>query len=202
MFYAIIKKIRLLEGRIEDIMNRKRIWLVLPMSLIPYAALFALAVIFFASTNSAAKYIMESVFNSNALLLIAGVLIYIVIACILNCVCFFISIAKNWNALSVAKTVMIIKLMQIPAYILIFVLGVLFLITIFTLPFSVALFLLDILTLLMTGLLEVGAVVLAVRQSRVGFKENLWIVIFQFLFCIDVVASVIFYIKLKRKNCK
>ena len=42
------------------------------------------------------------------------------------------SIAKKWNAHETARLNMIIKLSQIPAYIAIFVLGAIFLITIFT----------------------------------------------------------------------
>lgn len=92
---------------------------------------------------------------------------------------------------------MITKLIQIPSYIVIFVLGVLLTITIFTFAFSILMFFFDYLTLIMTGLINSAAVINASRKKAVSFGKNIWIIILQFVFCADVVASIIFYIKIK-----
>jgi len=181
-------------------MNIKKFFLVLPALLMPYVAICALVIIFFSAKNPVANYIMESVFKSNALLLIFAMVIYVTFSIILSLICFFVSITKKWDALSLAKTAMIIKLIQIPAYIFIFILSLAMLITVFTLPFAIVLFFLNYLTLLSTGLLNISAMVVAARNSELTFKESFLTAILQFVFCADVVASILFFIKLKKKK--
>ncbi len=179
-------------------MNSKRIWFMIPAVIFPYLILASLAIIFFSTTNPIATYIMVNLLNSNALNLLFIVLIYAVIALMLSIICFALSIYKNWNSLSLAKTVKIIKLIQIPAYVTIFALGLIFLLAIFTAPFTFLLFVFDCVTLMMTGLLCTSAVIIATRQNLIEFKNYFWVIILQFFFCCDVVASIIFYFKLKK----
>lgn len=93
---------------------------------------------------------------------------------------------------------MIVKLIQVPAYIIIFILAVLFLITIFTAPFTAALFIFDYLMLIMTGLLNSAAVIAAIRQRKTTFKSSFWVLLLQFFFCADAVASVVFFLKVRQ----
>ena len=178
-------------------MNKKLVFAAIPIALIPYLALFALATIFFSTEVPFFRTIMESVFHNNALILLAALFIYCIAAAVLTGICFLVSIHKNWDALAVAKTAMIIKLAQVPAYILIYALGVLFVITIFTIPFSFLLFVIDCLSLWMTGLFVIASVVIASRNHTLIFKDVLWVVLLQFVFCADVIASVCLYRKLK-----
>ena len=71
-----------------------------------------------------------------------------------------------------AKTAVTVKLCQIPAYILIFLLGVAFFFSIFTFAFSLALAVLDGLALLLSGLLTVAAVIRADRQGIYSFGDH------------------------------
>lgn len=98
-----------------------------------------------------------------------------------------------------AKSAMITKLIQVPAYTTILVLGVLLAITAFTIPFSIGLFLFDSLTLFLTGLLTAAAAINAVRQGFVTAMDCVLIMVLQFIFCIDVVASIILYLKLRKR---
>ena len=75
---------------------------------------------------------------------------------------------------------------------LIFVFGILLAITIFTIPFSIGLFLFDCLSLFLTGALMISAVINSIKQGIVKFKDILWIMILQFVFCADVVSAIIF----------
>ena len=133
-------------------MNKKLFVISVPIVLVPYLALFTLATVFFSTKSPFFKYIMESVFDSNALYLIAALLLYCILTGMLSIVCFFVSIYKKWDAISLAKTAMIMKLAQVPAYVLVFALGALFVITIFTVPISIGLFVIDCLSVFMTGL--------------------------------------------------
>lgn len=179
-------------------MNKHRIWYILPTVLLPYLVLCSLALIFLSTNHPFFRSIMKTVFHSNALYLFAALLIFCILAAILTIVFFFMGLSKGWNPLSMAKTAMIVKLIQVPAYIMIFILGVLLAITVFTIPFSVGLFLVDCLTLFLTGLITSAAVINAVRQSNFSIKETIWVIILQMFFCADVIASIVFYSMLKK----
>ena len=181
-------------------MNKKLFLISIPIVLIPYLALFALATVFFSTDLPFFNYIMESVFDSNALYLIAALFLYCILTGMLSIVCFFVSIYKKWNAISLAKAAMIMKLVQVPAYVLIFALGAVFVITIFTLPFSIGLFVIDCLSVFMTGLFVVSSVITTIKSNTFTLKEVIWVILLQFIFCADVISSIVFYIKLKRAN--
>lgn len=179
-------------------MSRNRIWYILPTAVLPYLVLLALAVIFFSTNHPVFAFLMESVFGGNALLLIAALLLYCAFAGVFSVVCFVNGIRKDWDALSLARNAMILKLCQVPAYVMIFVLGIALAITLFTIPFAIGLFLLDCLTLCLTGFWTAAAAINAVRQGVCQSKEVLWIVLLQLVFCADVVATIVFYCKLRR----
>lgn len=181
-------------------MNKKLFLISIPIVLVPYLALFALATVFFSTDLPFFNYIMESVFDSNALYLIAALFLYCILTGMLSIVCFFVSIYKKWDAISLAKTAMIMKLVQVPAYVLIFALGAVFVITIFTIPFSIGLFVIDCLSVFMTGLFVVSSVIVTIKSNTFTLKEVIWVILLQFIFCADVISSVVFYIKLKRAN--
>lgn len=179
-------------------MTKKRCWMIIPAVLLPYLGLFTLATIFFSSKLPFFAFIVEFAFHNNGLNLIAALLLCCALATVLSIICFAASIRKRWDALSLAKCAMIVKLIQVPAYILIFASGVFLLITIFTIPFSIGLFLLDCLCLFLSGLLVASASINAVRQGLCEPKEIIWVIILQFVFCADVISSIVFYRKLKR----
>ena len=124
-------------------MNKKLFVISVPIVLVPYLALFTLATVFFSTKLPFFNYIMESVFDSNALYLIVALLCYCILTGMLSIVGFFVSIYKKWDAISLAKTAMIMKLAQVPAYVLIFALGAVFVTTIFTIPFTIGLFVIE-----------------------------------------------------------
>ena len=179
-------------------MNAKRIWFVLPACLLPYVVLSALAVIFYSSKASFFNMIIERFFEGDGLRLILTVLsfaVYALLACLIG---FILSIIKNWNAVSLAKTAMIIKLIQIPAYLLIFFLGAMFMLNVFTYLLAVILFWLNCLTLFMTGLLTSSSAINACRGGLITKMQAVLIILLQFVFVADVVASIVHYSKLSK----
>lgn len=181
-------------------MSKKLAFVSIPIVIVPYLALLALATIFFSTSSPFFSSIMESVFDNNALYLIAALLLYCLLTGALSVVCFSASMYKKWDALSLAKTAMVMKLVQVPAYVLIFALGAVFVMTIFTIPFSIGLFVIDCLSMFMTGLFTISSVIATIRNNIFARKEVVWVMLLQFVFCADVISSVIFYIKLKRVN--
>ena len=181
-------------------MNKKRIWWLVPTITLPYLLLLTLCIILFSTDQSIFKFIMENIFQNNAWILLATFTLYCIIASTLSIICFILSIVKKWDALTLAKTSMIIKLIQVPAYIMIFIFGFIMLITIFTIPFSFVLFIFDCWILFLTSLITLSGVLNSIYEKKLKFSEIIWVIILQFIFCVDVVSSIIFYKKLKNKS--
>ena len=57
-------------------MNKKLFLYSVPIVLVPYLALFALAAIFFFATVPFFRWLMETIFDNNALYLIAALFLY------------------------------------------------------------------------------------------------------------------------------
>ncbi len=181
-------------------MNRKNIWLIIPSALLPCVLLLTLVVIFFSAFffPFPEEYLyLYTLFGQGVIL---HFFVYTLVSVPLAVTCFVLCITKKYDSLSIAKTAMIIKLVQIPIFVVIFILGALFFITIFTMAVSFVMFLVDVCTVFATGLLTLAAVINASRSGEIPIKRSFWIIILQCIFCLDVVASVIFYIQLKRER--
>ena len=100
---------------------------------------------------------------------------------------------ERYTPLALARAVMIVKLVQIPAYAGILLLGLGFSLTVYF-AVNVVFFLFDVLTIA----LGVAAVSRAQEEGIFTkyYAERLGI--FQFIFCVDVVASMISYCRLHR----
>ena len=181
-------------------MNPKRIWLLLPTIILPYFALLLAATVFLSTYLQAFELVMERVFHENGLYILVVLLVFCLIAVVLSITFFLLSIRKNWNPVSLAKYAMVIKWMQVPAYIAILVFGLILAITLFTIPIAILFVLIDCLTLLLTGLLTISAAVNTMRQGIFQRKEILLIIILQFVFCLDVFATTVFYRKLRKHS--
>lgn len=177
----------------EVIVVKKKFWMLVPAICLPYLALIG----FFTPFS---VFLVESVFQNNLLwaLAVLGILCLLTLA--VSIVYFVLAVRKGWDALTMAKYAMILKLAQVPAYAVIFVLGVVLLITIFTIPISIGLWLLDCFTLLLSGIFMVAAVINSVRQGVFTPRDVQWFAVLQLFFCLDVVAAVVFYRKLKKKK--
>lgn len=166
----------------------KRFLLLVPVMIQPYILLFALYSIFIN------QYIVERFFGSNALWLLFVIFLTIVISFICTLVYMPFCLAKGWGARQTAFFNMLIKLVQIPAYLAIFVLGVLFFLTIFTYGFSVFFVLFDCITIFLTGLVGLTANLRVYKEGKCSGSFAALNSVCQFVFCIDVISAVIVYI--------
>lgn len=177
-------------------MNKKRIWFFVPAILFPYAVLAFLGILFFSSRMS--LDLMEVLFQNNIWYYLLAFLGYLLLAFGLCLGGFGLALGKKWDAASLAKTAWIVKLIQIPAYLAIFVLGVIFLTSIFLFAFTLVLMLLDYASILMSGMLCSAAVINGSRSGKIRLKSNIWIIVLQFIFCADVIAAGICHRRLKK----
>lgn len=180
-------------------MNKKRIGLLIPTILIPYIVLLALVVLFTSTEWTVSEFIFEKISGDNVWLFICTVFLYCFIAIVLSLVSFIFSLVKIWDEVSLAKVSLVIKLIQIPAYVCIFILGVVFAILPIMMVVTIVLIFFDYLTLILTGMITISSVINAVRKGLFTYRETWWIILLQFVFCADVVATIIWNNKLKRR---
>jgi len=183
-------------------MKTRKVLLALPTVLFPYLVLLAPITILFSARAPFFTFIMEKLLFGNVWVMVAALSAFGLIAAILDLICVYLSIRDKWSALSVAKTAMTVKLCQIPAFIAIFIVGVLLTITIFTIPFTIALFLFDCVTLFLSGIPTAAAIINAFRDGHLSRKEAFLCVVSQFIFCIDIIGTVVLFCKLKKVSSK
>lgn len=169
----------------------KRLLLLSPVILFPYFILFAVVCIF-------TGFLMESVFSNNALNLLFILLVIYIIALISSIAVFIASLVRKSDAKELLRVNMIIKLIHVPAYIIIFFMGLAGFITIFTVVISLALMILDVMTIFLTGLIGLGGVIKGFREQKLSLKSAIIHGILQFVFCADVFSAVIVYRRVKR----
>lgn len=175
-------------------LNIHRIAWLFPCASFPYALLLFLYILFY-RTEIIEKYFMNTVFIP------LGILIgYLVIAFVFTVGVVFASLRDEWDSRFCSKIVLIIKLVQIPAYILIFILGTLFLITIFTFGISLAFVIFDVSLIIMTGLLGTAAVVRAYKEGKCSFLWAVFLSVSQYIFCIDVFVSLYLFFMVREKT--
>jgi len=173
-------------------LNSHRIALVIPCVLFPYAILLFLYLLMIDQT------IIETVFMNDALLPLGILILFLSVAFFLSVLTAIAALVNHWDAAYCAKMVFFVKLLQIPAYILIFILGVLFFITIFTFAFSIAFVIFDVVLIIMTGLMGTSAAVRAYKEDMCTFGQMVLLSIAQYIFCVDVFASLYLYLKTRK----
>ena len=179
-------------------MKFKRFFLMIPALALPYVVLLTLVFIYTSGSSPLSSFIMENIFLGFAPLVLIPLSLYIFIAIVFSIVFILLACLRNWDALSIAKTAMIVKLVQIPAYIIIFVLSMALILSIWLSGLSIVLLALNCITLFMTGLFTISGVICGAKQGYFKVSELWWVILLQFVFCLDVLAAVIFYVKFKR----
>lgn len=134
-----------------------------------------------------------------------GLLLYEMIMFIITIIFTIISVDKNYNtninnAISLAKIQMIIRLIQIPAYVIIFLMGIACIITIFTIGISIALVILDFISIVTTGISSIAVYTILYKCNLISNKEKNIYSILSFVYCLDVIVSVISYRKIVKNQ--
>lgn len=164
---------------------------VISIALFPYAVVFALYCIF-------SGFLMENVFQNNGYLCLLALLLFWCAALICTVAVSVAAMVQKWDHVELCRVNMLIKLIMIPAYIVIFIIGVICILTIFTIAFSVILVILDVMSMILSGIFGVSAIKRSYDSGAVSALEMIIHVVLQFVFCADIVSSVIVYHKAKR----
>ena len=89
------------------------------------------------------------------------------------------------------------RLVQIPAYVLVFFMGVMGMFLIFTIGISLALFLFDIISITVTGIASASVYAILADLKMISKKQQLLYSIGGFLFVLDVIAAFLCYKKVR-----
>lgn len=144
--------------------------------------------------------LMKYLFHNNIYIGIFYICIFWLISFI-NAILFCIkNITYKKNALELAKINMTIKLIQIPAYLFLFIIGIACMFTIFTFAISFILLALDCASIFLSGLIGVSAVKQNYTNGTLSTKQLFLYGILQFIFCADVISSIILFKKAKTSN--
>lgn len=161
------------------------------ITLFPYSVAFILYCIF-------SGFLMESVFMNSAFVCLAALFLFWIAGLICAVSVCVSGILRKRDAFGMIRTVMLIKVISIPAYIVIFIVGTLCMLTIFTFGISIFLMLFDAMSIFLSGTVGVAAVKRAHDEKVISVGEAVLHGILQFLFCADVVSSLILFCKAKR----
>jgi hypothetical protein len=174
-------------------MKINRLYLpLLSVILFPYIILLALFCFF---NNN----IMETLFNNNGIYLLSLLIILYIISLICSISVFIKNILFKQSSQILLRMNMIIKLIHIPAYVIIFFIGLIFLGTIFTMGISLVLMLLDGLAIFLSGLLGLSGIIRGVIEKNLSKKDAVIHAILQFVFCVDIISSIKIYKKINAK---
>jgi len=173
----------------------KKYIIALPIFIFPYTVLFGIYCTY-------TGFLMDSLFQSHGLVLLFWINIIYFIGFIYSVVYAIISLFRKNKSLELIKMNMIIKLVHIPAYILIFLLGILLFISIFTMGVSFYLIFLDCLTIFCSGIIGVMAIFKGTKENKVDKKYFIKYSLLQFVFCFDVFYAVHIFNKSKKLSYK
>lgn len=166
-------------------------FIIIANSIYIYLVIILLVLIF--SHNKMTEWLWENIFFNNVYIPLFLILQFGIIMYIVN----FVFIVRAWNgtwgARELAHVNMLVKLIQIPAYIFIFLAGLACLITIFTMGISIALVFLDGFCIGMTGLLGIAAFRNMEREGRISKTRQVIYSIGSFVFCVDVILAIVGY---------
>jgi len=145
---------------------------------------------------------MEILFYNNSLFILLYLIIIYIAALICTTIFFIRNILLHRDFIEILKINMIVKIIQIPAYIVLFLLGMLFLITIFTMGISVVLLVFNGMAIFLTGLIGLSGIIRCFFEKKLSLKNTVMYAIFQFIFVIDVIFCIIIYRKMRGQNGK
>lgn len=158
-----------------------------------YLTALLMVLLFTGGKSQITTFIWEYLFHNNVFVPLGFILIFGMSMYIINILFFLKARNGNWRALELTRTNMVVKLIQIPAYLLIFGMGLLCTLMIFTIGITFVLILLDAFAIGMTGLFAATAFYNLKKEQKITGTMQALYTFASFLFCMDVIAAIIGY---------
>ncbi len=163
--------------------------LILPTILFPYMVCLCLGYGF-----------VCSFFDTTIAILAIASLVLLVASFVCNIIYFFTT--KNITSAQLLKTAFLIKILHIPTYVAIYLLGLMMGLMFFmTSPFILFLVFVDLITLWLSGMISIYSLIRLLKDNS-GISKALLIIalICQFVFCADIISLFILRISMKNKT--
>ncbi len=150
----------------------------------------------FLFANGKSKFVTfmwEHFFYNNVWISLFFLLLFGIVMYVIN-ILFLLQTRKGrWTAQELARTNMIVKFMQIPAYIFIFIVGLLCMVMIFTIGITFVFVLLDAVSIGMTGLYAAAVFNELRKEQFITQKMQIFYSLASFVFCADVIMAILGY---------
>lgn len=163
----------------------------IPVALFPYFVLLIIDCMFF-NTD-----VMKVLFGNDIFRVLFFLGIFWLAALVCAGLLFAGAADRGRELLAPVRVAMVLKLVQVPAYLVIFVVGLLCLLTIFTMALSFLLVCFDMASILLSGLVGLGAVRRCRQEGILTGRETVLYAILQFVPCVDVVSAVLLFHRAK-----
>ena len=166
--------------------------LFLPAAIFPYTILLAFVCIYQGT-------VIEAFFNANLFLFLLFFFLWWVAALVMTIRQIVRAVRQEDSAAALAKANMILKLIHIPVYVGIFLMGLALSVTIL---FAVILLLvvLDLMAIALSGLVGCAAVVRGQAEGHLTRTQAITFGVLQFVFCLDVISAVVLWLKLRTSS--
>lgn len=162
-----------------------------PIILFPYTIIGAIYCI-------TSGFLMESLFQNTVYSLFLWIILFALIAHGITLVMSAFFLIKKSNARNIAKLNMIVKLSQILAYIGIFIVGVICLISVWGILLVIWFVVFNVWSITMTGTIGSVAVYRSYQEGKISKKMSVVYALCQFIFCLDIVACIMLYRETKK----
>lgn len=143
--------------------------------------------------SSITSFVWEHLFFNNIFVPLGFILLFGIGMYVVNIFVIIKASRGQWNVLELARTNMLVKIIQIPAYAIVFVMGLLCCVMIFTIGISFALMALDMFSIGLTGMFACAAFYRLRKERLITPKMQALYSFASFLFCADVIIAVIGY---------
>ena len=149
---------------------------------------------------------VDDFMNDHSLEILGTLLIAPIVLLFITAIFYLVKGIKGSNtmatsdAVSLMKTMLIMRLIQIPGYIILFFLAALFLLTIFTIGFSIILIILDVISICITGMIAAPVYLTLRKNGLINRLQSTLYSIFSFIFVLDVITAIVCYRKVKKNS--
>lgn len=172
---------------------------IIPLILYPYAYLIWIIGLIITGLT------FEEIVGMELIMDIFGVIfilynVYIVFIIIFN---FVQALRGKYSAYELVKINLLVKGLQIPAYIFHFVLGLVGLVmSVWGIGFIILAIVIDFITIALTGLNALGCAIRIKKENKVSTIVSVVFGIASFVFCIDVILAIVLYMMINNAKVK
>lgn len=162
-----------------------------PIALFPYSILLIIYCMFF---NTG---MMKVLFGNDIFRVLLFLGIFWLAALVCSGLLFAGAADRGREFLAPVRVAMVLKLVQVPAYLVIFGVGLLCRLTVFTMALSFLLLCFDMASILLSGLVGLGAVRRCRQEGILTGRETVLYAVLQFVPCVDAVSVVLLFHRTK-----